>query len=117
MIGGLAVITAFVGLLKIGPFNEDVLYRVLPSWVATVFMSSYLLSGILILVGLAFARADMESAGLVTVSTSQIARTISTATLLGYKNAVVPLAFAILVTWACWVRLAALIRAGKPDGR
>lgn len=116
LIGALSAVTAIIGLADIGTLNSDVLYRVLPSWAATVFLLSYLMSGLCLLVGVATLYAPIESVGLVIISSSQIARAIAAAYLLGPSNASIALAFAVLVVGACWARLWALLRVRGSNG-
>ena len=112
LIAGLAFFSGLVALFDVGR-SGDPLDAILPGWAATVFQLAYVLSGLTITVGLGAARSDVESFGLVTISTSQIIRAIATAALIGMANAAISAVFAVLVVWACWVRLRQLLRATR----
>lgn len=111
LIGGLAIVTALISLLHVGGVAANAYDAILPHWAAVAFQAGYLLSGLCLIAGVGAARGDVESAGLVIISASQITRAIVNVALLGAAVGAVSVAFAVLVVGACGTRLWLLIRA------
>jgi hypothetical protein len=113
MIAGLAIASSTVGIVKGSALTGDPLYKLLPNWAALMFLLAYMLSGIFLLLGLGFLRADIESAGLVIIGTAQIVRATATIYLLDLVNVIIPVIFAALILMACGVRIWTLIHAPR----
>lgn len=116
LIALLAVFTALFALFRVGGAGASAYDAVLPHWAATLFQIGYLLSGLLLLGGVGASRADVESAGLVIIAASQVARAIVNVALIGLAAASVSVVFSVLVVGACGTRLWLLVRAPGSGG-
>jgi uncharacterized membrane protein YedE/YeeE len=108
LIGALVVYAGIAGLLR---GSRDPLDLLLPHWEVLAFQVAYGLAGLQMLGGLAFARPNVEAAGLILLGMNVIVRFIAVVDILGITEPVVELLFLYgLILAACLVRVIALFR-------
>jgi hypothetical protein len=101
VIGALVFFSGVLGLLNVA-VERDPLALALPTWLLAVTQILYAVSGLAMLVGIGFGRADVEAAGLIGVGFGITSRAVAFVAILGLTPAVaVTLWFSAWVIWAC----------------
>jgi hypothetical protein len=108
LIGALVVYAGVAGFLR---GSADPLDLVLPHWEVLVFQVAYVVAGLQMLGGLAFAKSNMEAAGLILLATGEVIRFIAIVDAIGLNERVGELLILYgLIVAACLVRVIALFR-------
>lgn len=111
MLAVLAIYAGASGLFGLGPPSSDILATVLPEYADHIFEAVYLLSGVLMIAGIASAKARIEGPGWALLGTSVLVRFVAYLTLVGFSTVVSGvLVLYALTFWACYVRIRALQR-------
>lgn len=108
-----AIFAGLVGLIDFDGTTADALGQALGRW-GNLFELVYLVSGAGMLYGLAFGKAKVESPALVLLGMNVVVRSVALVLVLGFGSRIATgLVLNALVIWACWVRVAILMRGDR----
>jgi hypothetical protein len=105
----LVMVQGTMGLLGVGPTLD-----IVPPWARTLLLILYMVGGLGILIGILFARGDVEAAGLIFLASALAARSYLIALDFGWSlNGVVTVTFGVVFVAACVTRFRNLVVGGR----